>query len=123
MLCRFGVVAGIKSLIYAPMMSKFFYFFALVLCAVLLSSCSKKVTLKPFGCGPLARGELGVVFSAQPQGSYPLYFVKGEAYDLCPKIMTAESILGSVSDYCDVYEPYSPNECASIKVLTILDYR
>ena len=88
------------------------------------SSCSaEKIQLTPYDCGPLGRGELGVVFSTGPLGSGQAYFVKGSATEICPKIMEAKSISGYASNYCDNYQPQDERECKSIKVFTITEYQ
>ncbi|ACV26647.1 hypothetical protein [Kangiella koreensis] len=93
----------------------------IVLLVVLLTACSidKEIVLTPNDCGPLARGELGVVFSAQNSNGQQMYFVEGAAGDICPRLMSAGSVTGFESNYCDNYEPLSKNECDSIKVFTI----
>jgi hypothetical protein len=83
---------------------------------------AEEVRVKPRECGPLARGELGVVFSTEPYGQRQTYFVKGSAMDVCPKIMSAKAISGTESNYCDNYTPSDKRECKAIKVLTITEY-
>ena len=92
---------------------------------VLISaSCStESIRLKPYDCGPLARDDLGVVFGAGKPASRQTYFVKGKAGDICPKLMSAESISGFETDYCANYEPKDKKECGVIKVFTITEYQ
>ena len=88
------------------------------------ASCSAEShRLKPYDCGPLARADLGVVFSAGKPASRQTYFVKGKASDICPKLMLAESISGFETDYCANYEPKDKKECGVIKVFTIIEYQ
>ena len=94
----------------------------LILAFLSLSCIAEKVLVKPGDCGPLARGELGVVFSTEPCGAGQKYFVKGSAMNICPKIMNAKAISGIESNYCDNYTPRDKRECKSIKVLTITEY-
>lgn len=77
------------------------------------------VSVKASDCGPLARGELGVVFSADRDSGRQVYFVEGVAGHICPELMSVESVVGYESNYCDKYEPLNPNECDSIKTFTI----
>jgi hypothetical protein len=84
---------------------------------------AEKVLLKPYDCGPLARGELGVVFSVGESGNGQAYFVKGNASHICPKLMSAKGVFGFESDYCENYEPVNPNECGAIKIFTIIGYQ
>lgn len=80
------------------------------------------VFLEPFDCGPLARGELGVVFSTGRGGTGQTYFAKGNPMDVCPKLMQATYVSGVEANYCDSYEPFNQNECRAIKLFTIADY-
>ena len=79
------------------------------------------ISVKANDCGPLSRGELGVVFNADRDGRKQVYFVEGAADDICPKLMSVESVSGYESSYCDSYEPLNQNECNSIRIFTITD--
>ncbi|WP_444903077.1 hypothetical protein ACJJIU_15135 [Microbulbifer sp. CnH-101-E] len=73
-------------------------------------------------CGPLARGELGVVFSPKPRKQGWYYFAKGDATDVCPKLMDAVRIVGYEEDYCKNHNPIHPKECEYLKVFIIKEY-
>ncbi len=73
-------------------------------------------------CGPLARGELGVVFSPKPRREGWYYFAKGNAMDVCPKLVGAARVVGYEERYCENYKPVHPKECGHIKVFVIKEY-
>jgi hypothetical protein len=83
---------------------------------------AETIQLEPYDCGPLARGKLGVVFSVGKFGNGQTYFAEGDAVEICPKLMSSDSVSGYESNYCDNYEPVSENVCVTIKVFEIIDY-
>ncbi|AWF81003.1 hypothetical protein BTJ40_09360 [Microbulbifer sp. A4B17] len=98
--------------------------FFLLLAMFLSAPCfSEKIRLKPYDCGPLARGELGVVFSTGELGNGQTYFVNGKASDLCPQLMSEKSVSGYEPNYCANYEPVNREECGVIKIFTITRYQ
>ncbi|MDK1286383.1 hypothetical protein [Pseudoalteromonas umbrosa] len=92
---------------------------------VLLPSCSfvQTVKVKPYECGPLARGNFGVVFSVIQPSNSQTYFVKGEANDVCPKLLSADCVLGVESSYCANNNSANEYECNSIKIFSIIQYQ
>ncbi len=73
-------------------------------------------------CGPLGRGELGVVFSPKPRKQGWYYFVKGNATNVCPKLMNAIRVVGYEEGYCENYKPRYSKECEYLKVFVIKEY-
>ena len=92
------------------------------LLVTLSCSANEVVQLKVYDCGPLARGELGVVFSTGEYGSGQTYFSKGKATVVCSKLVNAEKVSGYESNYCEKYKPENPHECKHIKIFEILKY-
>ncbi|MCF6442298.1 hypothetical protein L1077_23000 [Pseudoalteromonas luteoviolacea] len=92
---------------------------------LLLPSCrlTQTVTLKPYECGPLARNNFGVVFSVVQPSNRQAYFVKGEASDVCPKLLSAEYVIGVGSSYCANKDSSNEHECSSIKIFSIIEYQ
>ena len=84
---------------------------------------AEKIAIKAYDCGPLARGEFGVVFSTQNNGKRQTYFTKGKAHIVCPKIMNSISITGYELGLCERNKPETPNECFTIKEFVILSYQ
>ena len=74
-----------------------------------------EVEVNPIDCGPLAREEFGVVFSAMSGNEKQTYFVKGRAMDLCPKILENSILRGVEYELCRNYTPENPYECDAIK--------
>ena len=70
-------------------------------------------------CGPLARDELGAVFSLKPHGSGKSYFAKGSANDVCPKLTSAKYVVGFVEDLCKNHKPRNKHECGVLQVFVI----
>ena len=85
-------------------------------------SFAKELKVEVDDCGPLARGELGVVFSLKPHGKGKGYFAKGSAYEVCPKLTKAKYVIGYEEDYCKNHKPFDKNECGVIKVFVIQKY-
>ncbi|MDP5460493.1 hypothetical protein [Alishewanella sp. SMS8] len=73
-------------------------------------------------CGPLARGELGVVFSLKPHGIGKSYFTKGSANDVCPKLTSAKYVVGYIEDLCKNHKPRNNQECGVLQVFVIQKY-
>ena len=86
------------------------------------STDPKKIRVVVDDCGPLARGELGVVFSLAPGTLRKKYFAKGSAMDICPKLVNAKYVVGYEKSYCENYEPFDPKECEYAKVFVIKEY-
>lgn len=94
---------------------------------MIISLCSsmafaQTVKVEVDDCGPLARGELGVVFRIKPHESGIGYFTKGEASEICPKLHKAKYIIGREEPYCKNYKPYHIRECEHLKVFVIEEY-
>ncbi len=85
-----------------------------------LVTLAEEVEISVSDCGPLARGDLGVVFRADPPGKGQMYFVKGSASEICPKVISAIKVIGRESSYCEYSQSAEP-ECKKIKILTILE--
>ena len=79
------------------------------------SELGKLVVIEPIDCGPLARKEFGVVFSAMENGKRKTYFAKGKARKFCPKLFAEKEAVGIELDLCLNYQPENPNECNAIK--------
>jgi hypothetical protein len=99
---------------------KYLAFTVFLFCSVIAHAKDIKVVVDD--CGPLARGELGVVFSLAPHGSGKGYFAKGKAMETCPKLVNAKYVVGYEEDYCKNYKPYHPSECGNLKVFVIKEY-
>ena len=84
---------------------------------------AEKIAIKANDCGPLARGELGVVFHTLDNGKRQTYFAKGKAHDICPKIMNSITVTGYELGLCERNKPETPNECFTIKEFVILSYQ
>ena len=95
-------------------------------CLVLLSishlAHAAQLKVQVDDCGPLARDELGVVFSLKPYGHGKTYFSLGSAYQFCPKLTSAKYVLGYAEDLCKNYKPRNKNECGVLKVFVIQEY-
>ena len=59
-----------------------------------ISAYAEKIDVKPLDCGPLDRGEYGVVFRAYEFPKGQTYFVKGKAGAICPKLLAGSLITG-----------------------------
>lgn len=73
-------------------------------------------------CGPLARGELAVVFSTKPHGSGKSYFAKGPLVEVCTKLTEAKYVIGYEEPYCENHKPFDLKECKHRKVFVIKEY-
>ena len=94
--------------------------FAILVLFISATAHAENIAIKAYDCGPLARGELGVVFSTQNNGKRQTYFTRGKAHMVCPKIMNSTSITGYELGLCERNKPESPNECFTIKEFVIL---
>lgn len=83
---------------------------------------AEEIQIEVDDCGPLRRGDLGVVFSPKPRTSGVTYFTKGSAMEVCVRLTTAKSVIGYEEPYCKNYKPVYPHECESIKVFVIKEY-
>lgn len=101
-------------------MSKILAYLALFTISNLTNANQLKVEVDD--CGPLARGELGVVFSANPHGIGESYFTKGTAKDVCPKLTSAKYIVGFLEDICKNHKPRNKQECGALKVFVVQKY-
>ena len=54
---------------------------------------AEEIKIEVDDCGPLGRGELGVVFSPKPLTSGVTYFAKGTAMEVCAKLTTARRVI------------------------------
>lgn len=96
---------------------------ALVVLALTASSTSARgLKLSIDDCGPLARDELGVVFTARLHGTTKTYFAKGVASEVCPKLDKANYVIGVEEPYCKNFKPLSPKECGTLKVFVIHEF-
>lgn len=59
-----------------------------------ISAYAEKIDIKPLDCGPLDRGEYGVVFRVYEFPKGQTYFLKGKAGTLCPKLLSGNLIAG-----------------------------
>ncbi|WP_444886880.1 hypothetical protein [Microbulbifer sp. JMSA008] len=98
---------------------KLVLFLAILISASVVTH-SKEVEITVSNCGPLARGELGVVFRTGPQGKGQVFFVKGKAAEVCPKVIQAILVRGTESSYCDYIKSNEP-ECKKIRILDITE--
>lgn len=67
--------------------------------AIIIGLCSisvyaEEIDIKPLDCGPLDRGEYGVVFRVYEFPKGRTYFVKGKAGAVCPKLLSGSIITG-----------------------------
>jgi len=69
-------------------------------------------------CGPRAQSDFGVAFRAKPHVGGQVYFTKGTAMKVCPKITKAKKIVGVVTSYCDYIE-VKERECKKVNVFMI----
>lgn len=97
-------------------------YIAIILSLFLSSAHAKDIEIEVDDCGPLARGELEVVFSLKPHDSGIYYFAKGPVMDVCTNLTTAKRVIGYEEPYCKHYEPMHPKECDQIKVFVIKEY-
>ena len=79
------------------------------------ASDGQNVNVVPIDCGPIAREKFGVVFSAFYNNVRQTYFVKGSASTICPIVMNADILSGTVYDLCQNYTPPDKNECGWVK--------
>ncbi len=82
---------------------------------------SNEVTIVVDDCGPVARPELGVVFSSAPHGTGESYITAGMASQVCPKITEAKMIKGYIEDICLNYEPRHADECGTRNIFVITE--
>lgn len=83
---------------------------------------ANEMTFAVDDCGPLGREDLGVIFSPKPRKQGWHYFAKGNAMEVCPKLINAKRVVGYEQDYCENYKPLHPKECGHIKVFVITGY-
>ena len=93
----------------------------LILSTHAIAGEGKLVEIKPFDCGPLAREEFGIVFSAIDQNVKQAYFVKGKATELCPIILKNTTLTGYEFNLCRNYKPENPFECGTIKEFVLIE--
>jgi hypothetical protein len=84
---------------------------------------AERIAIKAEDCGPLAREDLGVVFYVVNEGKRKTYFAKGNAQDICPKLMKSKTVSGYEIDLCQKDTQISEQECATIKEFVIQSYR
>ena len=99
---------------------KYLVFLIGLFCSALAHAKDIKIVVDD--CGPLARGELGVVFSLAPRVSGKSYFAKGKAMEICPKLVNAKYVVGFEEEYCKNHMPRHPSECGNRKVFVIKEY-
>ena len=83
---------------------------------------ANEITLAVDDCGPLARDDLGVIFSPKPRAQGWYYFAKGSAMNVCPKLINARKVVGYEENYCENHKPLDPKECDYLKVFVITEY-
>jgi len=108
-----------KALRYVNTMFKYLI---IVLSLVCSTAHAQDIEIEVDDCGPLGRGELGVVFSLKPHGSGISYFAKGPAMEVCTKLTTAKRVIGYEEPYCKNHEPMHPKECEHRKVFVVKEY-
>lgn len=59
-----------------------------------ITAYAEKIGVKPLDCGPLARGEYGVVFRVDKFPKGQTYFMKGDAVTVCPKLLSGSLVTG-----------------------------
>ncbi len=99
-----------------------FKYIVIILGLFCSTALAQDIEIEVDDCGPLGRGELGVVFSLKPHGSGVSYFAKGPAMEVCTKLIKAKRVIGYEEPYCKNYEPVHPKECEHIKVFVIKDF-
>ncbi len=87
-----------------------------LLCSV---AFAQNIEVEVDDCGPLDREGLGVVFSLKPHGSGKSYFAKGNAFELCPELLSAKRVIGYAEPYCKNHKPIDERECEHRKVFVI----
>ena len=103
-------------------MKAMFKYIAIVLSLFFSTAYAQDIEIEVDDCGPLGRGELGVVFSLKRHGSGILYFAKGPVMEVCTNLTKAKRVIGYEEPYCKNYEPIHPKECSHIKVFVIKEY-
>lgn len=103
-------------------MKTIFKYIVIVLSVFLSNAYAQEMEIEVDDCGPLGRGEFGVVFSLKPHGSGVSYFAKGPAMEVCGKLTTAKRVIGYEEPYCKNHEPMYPIECDHFMVFVIKDY-
>lgn len=82
---------------------------------------ASKIDIKPIDCGPLARGEYGVAFFTLNNNVRTTYFTKGEASDVCPKLLGSKAISGYEVELPNS-KVFTKNEKKSIKEFVVISY-
>ena len=59
-----------------------------------ISAFAETIDIRPLDCGPLDRGEYGVVFRVRDFPKGQTYFVKGKAEKICPRLLSGRLIAG-----------------------------
>ncbi len=79
------------------------------------------IGVKPIDCGPLARGEYGVVFYVLNSNGRTTYFTKGGASDVCPKLLSGKLISGYEAEL-PRSKLFTDNEKKFIKEFIVISY-
>ena len=98
------------------------FIISVIFLSLIDTSFASEIKVQIADCGPLARENLGVVFSLKPHGSGKAYFAKGRASEVCPKLTAAKYVIGYEEDYCDNHRPLYEKECGVKKVFVIKEY-
>lgn len=98
---------------------------ALIISALTLFSSmafAEKVAFIPYDCGPLSREDYGVVFSVLNEDKKQVYFSKGQAMEVCTKLLTGNRITGYEKMLPQNPTLFSENERKVIKEFVVTSY-
>jgi len=90
-------------------------------CLIPMLSYAEKISVLPIDCGPLNRGNYGVVFRVDRFPKGQTYFSRGEAVILCPKLLAGGLISGYESKLPES-EHFSESERVVIRAFNITEY-
>lgn len=86
-----------------------------------ISAFAETIDIRPLDCGPLDRGEYGVVFRVQEFPKGQTYFVKGKAVELCPRLLSGSLITGYALKLPES-KLFSESERVVIKEFVVTNY-
>ena len=96
--------------------------FTLFAVFALTTACGESIKLTPKDCGPLARGEYGVVFKTASANSNVTYFTKGKASDICSKLLSGNVITGYTKKLPKNSRLFTESEITNIKEFIVESY-
>jgi hypothetical protein len=88
---------------------------ALALLTLPVEAAPDHVTLVPVDCGPLARAPYGVLFYELRGAARMSYVVRGDAPEICPRLLSGKPISGVVIELPNDGELFSPREREGLK--------